>query len=975
MKFPLCLALLMPLGAALADPLEDARTVIEKVEAKAAAGKDSGGPDLKAKAAEFREKSTKMTPQEAAAGWISLFGEWEKAVADDSALLAYDSGTGFKLLLSALPPPSAWGEIQRLIAANPSQDEVMRTSFELFAATLCNDAKAQWKAAAMIRGFIDEEPKNSSFYSALVKSLPPERTKAFFIGYALQVYSLLGQLAGSPEELERAIDIQIELLAGLKGEDRTSLSVPDIARILGKDRAEALLGKAIKRGLDVNARGEDTEQLLRKLELADIGNLKAPRWSLVDGLGADQVTLFEDFERRFPKDETDPEGKQTALESYILSLVALGKFDRATAALDELADKSSLSFSLSQQEEMEHPEAEARYFEFLKHILDKDPALPYWGTMVSLALRLDKNKDALALTESVAARKDISPDQMKEVLEQLSKAFFAVDAVDRGIDILDQRIALALDPASPDESQAIDIALEMAKIGELTNRPAVVTKAGKIIDEAIPKLTGDNLGDSSVVDYLADKGRLAEAQQQVLGKLAHDLVDASESRYLPDVKDLLATLAAFYDMAGEPAQVFTLLKDAPWWGEVDLSRICGECGFRTDPLGVTAAKAFAATGDKAKAVESLKATVVERPSGDLVYGMLVEMEGQALIPFLDARFAADRFEERPLIWKALLLFQAGKLDEAEKTTREAIAIDPSDGEMGEGDRMRAYAVLADILEKKGNAADAKLYRNAVAAIRLAEKADDYHSVGLQAQAIAMYKEALGLFADAYCIQSRLAVQLADMGRMAEAEEHYRRAYELMPDSFGRMESHCFGCERAFKGELAESLAEKTFTKMLEKNPDKPQLHYLLGYLREEQGRDEDAFKHYSKAVELDPDYLNAWKKILSIANELRLPVKVRDDAVFALLRLDPTGKHAQVGTSEVGDLGKLWTLLAELRAAHPKVAKPSIFPLEASAKELARRPRQGRDSEDPLDPSEALSRQVMIQFTSQVLEQIPRAQE
>ncbi len=49
-------------------------------------------------------------------------------------------------------------------------------------------------------------------------------------------------------------------------------------------------------------------------------------------------------------------------------------------------------------------------------------------------------------------------------------------------------------------------------------------------------------------------------------------------------------------------------------------------------------------------------------------------------PLLDRVFARDSFQERPLVWKARLLLDEGKLDEAEKIAREAIKIDPSDGE-------------------------------------------------------------------------------------------------------------------------------------------------------------------------------------------------------------------------------------------------------------------------------------------------------
>src|ERR1043166_8285024 len=113
----------------------------------------------------------------------------------------------------------------------------------------------------------------------------------------------------------------------------------------------------------------------------------------------------------------------------------------------------------------------------------------------------------------------------------------------------------------------------------------------------------------------------------------------------------------------------------------------------------------------------------------------------------------------------------------------------------------------------------------------------------------MYEHSLNRFADAYCIHARLAVQLSDLGRYQEAEEHYRRAYELMPDSFGRVESHCFGCEGAFEGRKAQSIAEKVFSELAAKRPDKPQIHYLLGYLRKIERRYAEALPEFRKAVQ------------------------------------------------------------------------------------------------------------------------------
>ena len=96
------------------------------------------------------------------------------------------------------------------------------------------------------------------------------------------------------------------------------------------------------------------------------------------------------------------------------------------------------------------------------------------------------------------------------------------------------------------------------------------------------------------------------------------------------------------------------------------------------------------------------------------------------------------------------------------------------------------------------------------------------------RAFQTYREALEIFSDAYCIQSRLAVQLNRQGRRKEALEHYRRAYELMPSSFGRVESHCFGCESVFQSAEAQSIAEQVFVDIIRKSPERPQAQYPPG---------------------------------------------------------------------------------------------------------------------------------------------------
>jgi len=356
------------------------------------------------------------------------------------------------------------------------------------------------------------------------------------------------------------------------------------------------------------------------------------------------------------------------------------------------------------------------------------------------------------------------------------------------------------------------------------------------------------------------------------------------------------------------------------------------------PSAFYAASALAKTGRRKEATSILNYLLDQQPGLDRLYELLLELEPTNCVARLDELFARDPFEERPLIWKAHWLRTQGKLEEAEAAARKAILIDPSDGEQGPGDRMRAYSELAAIRAARGDRKEADFLQGAVSAIRESEMADRLHEAGLLKRAVQMYQDSLTHFADAYCIQSRLAVQLADLGLHEQAEEHYRRAYELMPESFGRVESHCFGCERAFEGERAQGIAEKVFTQLAQKTPNKPQVHYLLGYLREEQERPKEALDHYRQAVKIDPDYLNAWHKIQETSSKAVVPAAERDAVVFNLIRLDPYQRHVNYSFTTVSDLATLWTRVAEVKVA--PAPPTTLYTLAASKKKLEENSRE-----------------------------------
>ncbi len=249
---------------------------------------------------------------------------------------------------------------------------------------------------------------------------------------------------------------------------------------------------------------------------------------------------------------------------------------------------------------------------------------------------------------------------------------------------------------------------------------------------------------------------------------------------------------------------------------------------------------------------------------DGYYKRAISLDPEAAAVFIASLREYDPFEERPLIWQSEMALQADELDRAHTLIQQAIALDPSDGDHGKFSRMLCYDVLSRILEKQGETDTAKLFKEVMIAIRKGEVADDYLYAGLTQEATDRYKKALGHFNDAYCLQSRLAKTLMEAGKFEEAIPHFKKAFELMPVSFGPRESHCFGCEGLFDDERVQNIALPTLKAFLEKEPANPRTPYLLGLLFEEMKKEKEAITAYQKAIELDPSYYNAARNLYKL---------------------------------------------------------------------------------------------------------------
>jgi tetratricopeptide (TPR) repeat protein len=914
-------------------------------------------------------------------------------------------------LLWALPPPTAWNELSQAISARPpasGEGELREQGLRLLAATLTADAAARSRIITNLQA----------------KAVAASADKAYLYQNLLaQLSRTTLALSNDPDAILRSLGYQ---LASSPGLDVRQLEVPNLVSLIGREKAEAILRKMLVTpgvALEFNLPSE-TSRLARKLALELVDQIKTPQWGLVNSL--DATELYEALDKRFPTptnsiaslaglpaDTPDIEPgmefglnqKSGAQVYYVLGLISKGRTSEAIVLTRSLKGKLAGYLFDSAFRAMENSGQVSALDSFFHALLSQDPTLPYWDQYVGIAARAGQTERMLALVRQASGRQDLSNDSKAAMHQILFKALLAADDVDGGVEQARRLIALNATTPAKDRYSSGQLGVMMARIGVLLGKPELIEEGTTEAKKWLAGSSGRNprgegrLVTGPLTQILADLKRGPEAESILADALAGATPPGSmeaefELSGLGVSRPILTQLVALYFSAGRYDDVVTLLEQSPSWGAKDLSGLFETSawgggvslselhGRESDlPVPYLAAASLAARSRKESAARINDALLDREPGLDRAYELLLSLDGTNAIRRLDELFARDQFQERPLIWKANLQRQQNQLDAAEQTIRQAIAIDPSDGEQGRGDRMRAYALLAEILDARGNKKDADLYREAVKAIRLSEQADQYNAAGLLKRAVAMYQDALKHFADAYCIQSRLAVQLAALGMSAQAEEHYRRAYELMPDSFGRVESHCFGCERVFDGDHAQGVAEKVFTKLAAERPDKAQVHYLLGFLRQEQERYSEALTNYLAAVRLDPDYLNAWVKAEEVSKQTTLSTKTRDEIAFNILRLDPLQRHSRSDFERVSDLSGLWQSVASA-VRHQTPQADDLFALAASKAALEKSEkgaastrraaqfemmRQMREDRTRLTPASAVAQTPFIRIAGEMI--------
>ncbi len=979
---------------ALATDLIDADTVLARTaqqqEAKSSPPSSSSELLLQDVLA-FRTESVTLAPADAASRWLKLFDR-AKALQSgprSNSYSSYDiaiSGmVGLRSVLAALPPPSAWGELRKLLSkrAQLHPDDADALTMRLLGDLLAQDRKSSEATLLRIETLSNDQDKEAR-----------ESTRESVTELRNALIGIYG------DDAEIADLFQSKVNAASDDTYSFDVETPDLVGLLGESKAEQLLRDALRRPVALSIEfGSATRVLAKRLALQEIARLGRPQWGLVDGV--DTIAFYEAMRARFGGGKAsdaavdvsfDP-NRGTADAYYFLALVAAQRQADAELALQRLTGDSELSLpraTITALKEAGHNEA---LVEFLHHRLRARPELDAWSAYLEQSAYVGRHEQSLALLDELVARDDLPAHLRKTLRRSRADAQLAADQVEPALKTLLQ--SLQKTPSATDEqlTQHLADAVKLASLARVLGKPELSDPAFAYAERAVALLLPKadlhyDMKDlvSSLYAELRRQGRDNRAQTLAISVLNRPLDPATVTfavfRPDPLKRAALIELVSIYDEAARYADALRLVDGSPEWGARDVRELIAEKDSLGSPLGVFVARSLKSANQAEAARASTELLLQQLPGHDGGYALLIDLLGPDAPQNLDQRYGHDPFEERPLIWKAIALKQAGRLPESEASIRAAIAIDPSDGEQGRDDRMRAYAVLADLLAAKGDDETAAIYRGAVAAIRLSEQGDELHKLGLYRRAFDTYQKALNQFSDAYCIQSRLAVQLSKQGLQEQALLHYRRAYELMPDSFGRVESHCFGCESVFEDPAAQGIADQVFTRIIEKTPNRPQAHYMLAYLRIEQTRFREALDELRQAVGLDGDYLNAWKKLHELGEKTYIPASERDIARLKLVELDPLQRHVTYQLDDVGDLRALWQSLetAKARRDSSQPKKHEAYPFAASATAITtaidKMPKETREqfeqhfraletAADPaskgMTPAQALAQHALLQ--------------
>jgi tetratricopeptide (TPR) repeat protein len=219
--------------------------------------------------------------------------------------------------------------------------------------------------------------------------------------------------------------------------------------------------------------------------------------------------------------------------------------------------------------------------------------------------------------------------------------------------------------------------------------------------------------------------------------------------------------------------------------------------------------------------------------------------------------------------------QAGRLQEAERSYREILALEPNHADatylLGTiAQQTGKYAVAAEYIERaislKGTEAG---FHSSLGAV--------YRALRRVPEAVACYRRALELKPDFAEAHGNLGNALKDQGKQDEAAACYQKALDLKPN-LAEVNNN-LGAVLKDQGKLDEAVA--CYRRAVQLKPDWADAHNSLGNTLRDQGKLDEAVACYARALQLKPDGTGT---LSNLGNALKVQGKL-DEAVVCQRRV------------------------------------------------------------------------------------------
>jgi tetratricopeptide (TPR) repeat protein len=826
---------------------------------------------------ELIEALGNMEPKAAGEKWASTYLRNRQRIA---ALASYSSLIDFPDDLVALPGPETWPAIDAWFKGNNSP-----LPYQLLGSYLVGDRDRQRK---LIFQFAAQKPESYQVWRTMLE---------FGITWGDKEMVRIG-VERSIAQINKDVVNEAKLRWGYRG----TLDLPKLSGQFEPKFVTEIIKNALeKTHTIVLVNGQQDFDIAVALARKDAKNYPIARYELIQNVGSGD--LYPLLEKWFPK--ADSINKQRALAFYTQSKILRGNSDIVWSNLDVLdfnmySSRYRTAIVQGLKDDfricLERPAIARKVLPLLKKALVTEPDERELRMMYDLCGTLGQKRDMLPLLRKILGKKRTQEND--RLLDAAAMYFQKIEANN----LTDGQVAdLALrhfKNGYGDREQCLEI-------GKLLHRQDLIAAASKTQSESLASLF--------------ELKKYRQIEDWALKANGDDGPKA---------------LLRVYNLVGKHQDVVDLLDTFPDWQEDDLLGIRGYIfdGYDIN-ISYEAGKALIAVGNWDAGLPVLRHSLKSSTQVVEAYNFFAKTLGDdAAIKEFDKMFAADPLDSNPLIWKAKILLRQGRVKDAEKETLKALKIDPLNGNWINDAKVETQKLMGEILAAQGKKEESHKWKSAVEATRLVELGDKFCEAGLTQGGIGHLRKATIKAPNSFYAHARLASELYEAGRIGEAKPHYKRAFQLLPSSFGAAEGLPYRLDYTFlRNPVAKSLAQEVLTGMLKQDPQNPRINYHMGALMFDQGRHAEAVKFYLKAIEIDPSYLMAYEGLGAITDEALLTSNKQEEFALARLKIDPNDRHEALRFYEERILNLKNYYLGIQKANQIKNSIDSLYPLRAAA--------------------------------------------